>query len=177
MYVYYLTCAFMTGANHLKQPSLSSYSIPSSSSNDIKESPYPSAWADPALNALFASNNTSTASSTPTTPSSGSSASHSANKGAIAGGIVGGVVGVSVIVALIVLFLLRRRKQAQTAVYQQQQTTESRPWAGSGIDGIARELPATEVRGELEAQSKVRAELWGDDLRSHELPGTSGRSR
>lgn len=157
----------------MKQPSLSSYSIPSSLSNDIKESPYPSAWADPALKSLFFSNDTSTA----PTPSSGASASHSANKGAIAGGVVGGVAGVSVIVALIVLFLLRRRKQHQTAVYQQQQTTESRPWAGSGIDDIARELPATEVRGELEAQSKVRAELWGDDLRSHELPGISGRSR
>lgn len=155
---------------------MSSYSIPSSTSNDIKESPYPSTWADPALKSLFVSNNTSTASSTPTTPSSGASASHSANKGAIAGGVVGGVVGVSVIVALVVLFLLRRRKQHQTAVYQQQ-TAESRPWAGSGYDGIARELPATEVRGELEAQSKVRAELWGDDLRSHELPGTSGRYR
>ena len=154
---------------------MSSYSIPSSSSNDIKESPYPSAWADPALKSVFVSNNTSTASSTPT-PSSDESASHPTNKGAIAGGVVGGVVGVSVIVALIILFLLRRRKQHQATVYQQQ-TTESRTWAGSGYDGIARELPATEVRGELEAQSKVRAELWGDDLRSHELPGTSGRSR
>jgi len=99
------------------------------------------------------------------------------NKGAIAGGVVGGVVGLSVIVALVFLFQFRRWKQNQAAGYQQQ-TTESGPWsgydaaaAGSRDNGIARELPATEVRGELEAQSKVRAELWGDDLRSHELSG------
>lgn len=79
--------------------------------------------------------------------------------------------------ALIFLFLFRRRKQSQAAAYQQQ-TAESEPWPGydaaaaaSRNDGIPRELPATEVRGELGAQSNVRAELWGDDLRNHELAG------
>ncbi|OJJ81205.1 uncharacterized protein ASPGLDRAFT_1500826 [Aspergillus glaucus CBS 516.65] len=100
-------------------PSLSSYSIPFSTSNDIKESPYPSTWADPALKSLFVSN-TSTAS----TPTPSPSASNSTNKGAIAGGVVGGVAGVAAIVALISLFLFRRRKQSQAAAYQQQTAKE-----------------------------------------------------
>lgn len=69
--------------------------------------------------------------------------------------------------ALVFLFIFRCRKQNQAVAYQQQ-TEESGPWPGydaaaaaSRNDDIPRELPAKEVRGELEAQSKMRAELFG----------------
>ncbi|KAJ5916588.1 hypothetical protein N7504_000603 [Penicillium tannophilum] len=106
-------------------PSLDSFSLSSSTTSDIKESPYPSSWASPALKALFVSStNTSesstsgnsTSSSSTTTQQAESGTSHSSNTGAIAGGVVGGVAGLALIGALLWFFIVRNKRQERGAL-------------------------------------------------------------
>ncbi|KAJ5648013.1 hypothetical protein N7490_004385 [Penicillium lividum] len=102
-------------------PALNSYSLSSSTAKDIKESPYPSSWASPALKSLFVSSTNTSESSTSESSTSSSTTSqrtedgtsHSSNIGAIAGGVVGGVAGVGLIVALIWYFTTKRTKGNQ----------------------------------------------------------------
>ncbi|KAE8364249.1 hypothetical protein BDV27DRAFT_157979 [Aspergillus caelatus] len=90
-------------------PGLSAYSVPSATADDIKSSPYPSTWADPALKSLFEKTDDS-ANSTDARPEPSSSASNSSTEiGAIVGGVVGGIAGVAIILAII-FFILRKRR-------------------------------------------------------------------
>lgn len=101
-------------------PALDKFSLSSSTASDIKESPYPSSWASPALKALFVSSTNTSESSTSdnttinsstTSQQAEGSASHSSNTGAIAGGVVGGVAGVAFIGALLWFFIARKKRQ------------------------------------------------------------------
>lgn len=137
------------------QPALSSYSLSSSTASDIKESPYPSAWADPALKNLFVSKTATSPKPTTSQPPKDNT-THAVNKGAIAGGVVGGVVGVALIVALLWLSITRNRRRKQSKAKEAQVATQP-------MQRI-QELPAGKDNGqaELGSQTFIRAELPGD---------------
>ncbi|RJE17543.1 hypothetical protein PHISCL_10119 [Aspergillus sclerotialis] len=133
--------------------SLSPYVLPTSTSRDIKESPYPSSWADPALQSLFVSTTNITNNHT-NTLSMGDSSSHSVKKGAIAGGVVGGVAGVCLIIAILWYMFSRRNQQEKGPGY-------TLPVAANALE--RNELPARELRAELGSQTYMHAELQGSE--------------
>ncbi|QQK47049.1 Kelch-type beta propeller [Penicillium digitatum] len=97
-------------------PALSSFSPSSSTANDIKASPSPSSWADPAFKALFGNLDTKTSTATDNTTASPATPpklnpSDSATRGVITGGVVGGVAGLALIIGLFWFFLARNKKQ------------------------------------------------------------------
>ena len=132
--------------NTCGQPTLSSYSLPDSTVQDVKKSPFPSSWADPALERLFVTKK-STNSSDTTMPQ------HSTNVGAIAGGVVGGVVGIALVLIAIYIVLQRRGKGAQSRLTAEAKSAQLAPPYAIG------ELHATEARKELDAISSQAFEL------------------
>ena len=149
------------------QPALSAYSVPSATANDIKSSPYPSTWADPALKSLFEGTNNST-NSTDAQPDPPSSADNSsADIGAIVGGVVGGVAGAAIILAVI-FFILRKRRRYNRDRLQAEKWSDNIPVSTDRVGG---ELPAEDPRSELEARSNARSELRGTTRSVYELDG------
>ncbi|KAL2863953.1 putative cell wall anchored protein [Aspergillus lucknowensis] len=146
-------------------PGLSTYSIPSATAEDIERSPYPSSWADPALQALF---------QVPPEPSWTPAAaaiprkSKSTNTGAIAGGVVGGIAGVAILLAVIWFIIRSRRRKAL-----------QRPEAASPIPLKSeqktdpKEMPVDDAFGELDERNHARTELGGDTVPVHELDATT----
>ncbi|KAE8163035.1 hypothetical protein BDV40DRAFT_264045 [Aspergillus tamarii] len=148
-------------------PALSAYSVPSATANDIKSSPYPSTWADPALKSLFEGTNNST-NSTDAQPDPSSSADNSsADIGAIVGGVVGGVAGAAIILAVI-FFILRKRRRYNRDRLQAEKWSDNIPVSTDRVGG---ELPAEDPRSELEARSNARSELRGTTRSVYELDG------
>ncbi|KAJ6132649.1 hypothetical protein N7471_007864 [Penicillium samsonianum] len=97
-------------------PALSSFSLSSSTASDIKASPSPLPWADPAFKSLFGKSEVATSTTANNEPSSTSeskkvSTSDPAIRGAIAGGVVGGVAGLALIIGLLWFFISRNKKQ------------------------------------------------------------------
>ncbi|KAB8264201.1 hypothetical protein BDV32DRAFT_135551 [Aspergillus pseudonomiae] len=146
-------------------PGLSAYSVPSATADDIKSSPYPSAWADPALKSLFVQKATTNSTDTQPNPSSETDGS-STHTGALIGGVVGGVAGAAIILA-IVFFILRKRRRDYQKQPQGEKWFENRP----AISRVGGELPAEEPQRELDARSNTRSELRGNDGFVYELDG------
>ncbi|KAJ9488880.1 hypothetical protein VN97_g4406 [Penicillium thymicola] len=98
-------------------PDLSSFSLSSSTASDIKASPSPSSWSDPAFKTLFGKSATTTTSTTASNNPSSTSEPQEVNKsdpstkGTIVGGVVGGVAGLALIIGLLWLFVARNKKQ------------------------------------------------------------------
>ncbi|KAE8422773.1 hypothetical protein BDV36DRAFT_309790 [Aspergillus pseudocaelatus] len=148
-------------------PGLSAYSVPSATANDIKSSPYPSTWADPALKSLFEKTDNST-NSTDAQPEPSSSASNSSTEvGAIVGGVVGGIAGVAIILAIIFFILRKRRRDSQNQP-QAEKWSDNAPVVRGRVGG---ELPAEDPRRELEAGNNARSELRGTTRSVYELDG------
>ncbi|KAL4781755.1 hypothetical protein BJX76DRAFT_369608 [Aspergillus varians] len=140
-------------------PGLSSYSVPSATSSDIANSPYPSVWADTALADIFYSPTLGNRHPTDDWP-----ISNPTNKGAIAGGVVGGVAGAAIIVGLIWFFIRwSRRKAQQEDTKEDPVQAESKP----KCHGL-QELPANHTFVELEGGDS-RTELQGDSRYVQEL--------
>ena len=135
----------------LHQRSLSPYVLPSSTSRDINESPYPSLWADPALKTLFVTTTNSTNNNRTDSTSAGDSSSTSAKKAAIGGGVAGGVVGAALIIGLL-WYVTSRRQQAEP-----EQTQSGHEWHHATKAPVINELSAGQLRPELDSQT--RAEL------------------
>lgn len=86
---------------------------------------YPVSWADPALQAIFEANTTSTLTSSGLTPNPTSStgtsspSSEPGNTRAIAGGIVGGLVALAIIGGIIVCYLRSKSRSSQGTIATQ----------------------------------------------------------
>lgn len=109
-----LSCLYTPTAslvlNQPLQPTRASYSLPNAALQQVKESPYPASWADPALESLFVAKKTNSSDS-PENSSSKPVSKKRGNTGTIAGAVVGGVVAVALVVGATLFFLRRRRKQ------------------------------------------------------------------
>ncbi|KAE8141236.1 hypothetical protein BDV38DRAFT_268517 [Aspergillus pseudotamarii] len=149
-------------------PRLSAYSVPSATANDIKSTPYPSTWADAALESLFVqkTHNSTNSTDAQSDPSSGASNS-STDIGAIVGGVVGGVAGVAIILAII-FFILKKRRRDNRNQLLAEKWSDNAPVVRDRVGG---ELPAEHPRRELEAGSNARSELRGSTRSVYELDG------
>ncbi|GMG28752.1 unnamed protein product [Aspergillus oryzae var. brunneus] len=153
------------------QPGLSTYSLPSATANDIKSSPYPSTWADPALKSLFVQKPNDTTNSPDAQPDPPTSTSGSSTKvGPIVGGVVGGVAGAAIILAII-FFALRKRRRDYQKEPQGEKWPDNAPVTMGHVGG---ELPAEAPRRELDARSNARSELRGTTRSVYELDGGRG---
>lgn len=148
-------------------PGLSAYSIPSATADDIRSSPYPSTWADPALRSLFVQKTTPNSTDAQPDPSSNTS-DLSTNIGAIVGGVVGGVAGVAIILAIIFLVLRKRRRG-----YQKQAQVEK--WTENAPGRVRGALLAENPRQEFDTRSNARSELRGNEGFVYELDGGQRR--
>lgn len=132
------------------------YSLPSSTYDDIKRSPYPLSWADPGLRQLFIMDKNSAGSTNSTT--SENTNLHSTNKGAIAGGVVGGVIGLALVTALLYYALIQVRKKR---VEREEVKISSESQIG--------ELEDIGIRSELGTKTNTRAELDERFIERYEL--------
>ncbi|KAL4751807.1 hypothetical protein BDW72DRAFT_202862 [Aspergillus terricola var. indicus] len=144
-------------------PSLSTYSIPSATADDIAASPVPSSYDNITMSLLF---------SRPTYSTSPPGVSKSINKGAIAGGVVGGVCGAAIVAGFIWFLIWRRQKARKGAVEQDTGKPESEIKLQS-----PGELSAEEAAPELDAYHSQRNELQADTQMVHELDSTTVNSR
>ncbi|CAI7635574.1 uncharacterized protein N7487_002539 [Penicillium crustosum] len=161
-------------------PTLSSFSLSSSTANDIKASPSPSSWADPAFKTLFGKSAATTSTTANNKPSSISepqevNTSDPSTKGAIAGGVVGGVAGLALILGLLWFFVARNKKQknAELAMPKLGEaevvTHQVQPMP---------ELPvgARDGRAELRGETHMRWELPADHKREISELDSGGNS-
>ncbi|KAF4769582.1 hypothetical protein HAV15_011346 [Penicillium sp. str.  len=162
-----------------EQPTLSSFSLSSSTASDIKTSPSPSSWADPALKTLFGKSAATTSTTANNKPSSTSepqeiNTSGQSTKGAIAGGVVGGVAGLALIIGLLWFFVARNKKQKNAEL------AEPKLGEAEFVTHQVQPMPelpvgARDGRAELRGESHMRWELPVDHKR--EIPELdSGRN-
>ncbi|KAL5047125.1 hypothetical protein BDW71DRAFT_181117 [Aspergillus fruticulosus] len=140
-------------------PSLSTYSIPSATADDIAASPVPSPYDNITMSLLF---------SRPVNSTTPPDVSKSVNKGAIAGGVIGGVCGAAIVAGLIWFCMWRRRKAKKGAM--EQDTVKP-------IKAQLGELSAEEASRELDAYHSQRNELQADTQMVHELDSTTLNNR
>ena len=109
---YVLFKSVLESANSV-QPAATSYSAPSNVQKDVKATPFPASWADPALKEIFdpAPTESSPALSTASPSNPATDSGKSVGVGAITGAVVGSVVFVLLIAAA--FFLLRRHRRAR----------------------------------------------------------------
>ncbi|KAL4814748.1 hypothetical protein BDW67DRAFT_165117 [Aspergillus spinulosporus] len=144
-------------------PSLSTYSIPSATADDIAASPVPSSYDNITMSLLF---------SRPINSTSAPDVRKPVNKKAIAGGVVGGVCGAAIVVGLI-WFFIRRRQRARNGALEQN-TGKLEPEIKHQSP---EELSAEEAAPELDAYHSQRNELQSDTQMVHELDSTTVNSR
>lgn len=171
--------AFVYDANQQEvvssfRPSATSYGAPSSVTDNVMTSPYPSSWADPTLRAIFVSPtpSPSPSSSSPQATISQSD-SNSLGGGAIAGAVIAGIT-VFTISSALVWFLMRRRRQWQQRAPADAKSKEDHPADHNAVpaevhgDALPYEFDATAARSELDATQKF-VQLPSDELPRHEL--------
>ncbi|KAL4742961.1 hypothetical protein BDV11DRAFT_166630 [Aspergillus similis] len=144
-------------------PSLSAYSIPSATADDIAASPVPSPYDNITMSLLF---------SRPTNSTNPPDVRKSINKGAVAGGVVGGVCGAAIVAGLIWFLIWRRRKARKSATEQKTVKPESE----IKIQNFG-ELSAEEAARELDAYHAQRNELQTDTQMVHELDSATVNNR
>lgn len=144
---------------------MSTYALPEAVAEQVKTSPYPSAWEDEELKNLFIAKNDTENNpkdtGSPDTPDSedSSTSKESNNIGAIAGGVVGGVVAVALIVGVVVILRIRRKRapsQGLKELKYEMPTSQKTPIA---------ELYTFEPRRELDGGMQQVFELDGGDRR------------
>ena len=158
----------------IAQPSATSYGAPSSVTDNVMTSPYPSSWADPTLRAIFVSSTpTSSPSSSSPQATTSQSDSNSLGGGAIAGAVIAGIAALTLSSAL-AWFLMRRRRQWQQRAPADAKSKEGHPTDHNAVptevhgDALPYEFDATAARSELDAIQKF-VQLPSDELPRHEL--------